>query len=359
MKKILIGLIKLYQITPIRIHGLCKYNPTCSNYMIDALNEYGLIKGVFLGIKRILRCNPFSKGGYDPVIKKEKKMKKIITTILCVFFLTGCEFKGSTFDADSIKTSVYPIEYITSYLYGTIANVSSIYPDSANYNTYEFTDKLIEDYSSSDLFIYNGTSAEKKTAVKLLNNNSEIQIIDAMQGMAYKYGMEELWLDPSNFLMIASNIKNGLLKLNTNKYTAEKIEEKYSELKVSVSKLDVDFNTLASSSNYTTIVVSNDVFKYLTKYEINVIVLNKNNVSLNKSYSEVKTMAKSGKIKYIYTLKGEVISEELKSFIKDNNLTKIEIDSLAVISEKDRNNKEDYITIMNTTISQLKKELDK
>ncbi len=45
----------------------CKYYPTCSQYMIDAVTKYGVLKGGLMGIWRILRCNPFSKGGYDPV----------------------------------------------------------------------------------------------------------------------------------------------------------------------------------------------------------------------------------------------------------------------------------------------------
>ena len=70
MKNITIYLIKLYQKTPFHSHSYCRFYPSCSNYMIDAVNEYGFIKGVFLGIKRILRCNPFGKTGYDPLIKK-------------------------------------------------------------------------------------------------------------------------------------------------------------------------------------------------------------------------------------------------------------------------------------------------
>ena len=72
MKKILIKLIKLYQKIPLPTHKMCRFEPTCSQYAIDALEEYGLIKGTFMAIKRILRCNPFGKYGYDPVIKKEK-----------------------------------------------------------------------------------------------------------------------------------------------------------------------------------------------------------------------------------------------------------------------------------------------
>lgn len=71
MKKILIFIINLYKkyISPI-FHKLgfdCKYYPTCSEYMKQAIEKYGVIKGCYLGIKRILKCNPFSKGGYDPL----------------------------------------------------------------------------------------------------------------------------------------------------------------------------------------------------------------------------------------------------------------------------------------------------
>lgn len=73
MKKILINLIKLYQKIPGPVHGLCRFTPTCSNYAITAIERFGALKGSFLAIKRILRCNPFGGYGYDPVPMKEGK----------------------------------------------------------------------------------------------------------------------------------------------------------------------------------------------------------------------------------------------------------------------------------------------
>ena len=68
---ILIKLIKGYKflISPLLGHS-CRYLPTCSEYSIEALKQFGLIKGTFMSIKRILSCHPWSKGGFDP-IKKE------------------------------------------------------------------------------------------------------------------------------------------------------------------------------------------------------------------------------------------------------------------------------------------------
>lgn len=68
MKKLLISLINFYRkyISPMR-PACCRYRPTCSQYALDAINKYGAVKGGIMAVYRILRCNPFSKGGYDPV----------------------------------------------------------------------------------------------------------------------------------------------------------------------------------------------------------------------------------------------------------------------------------------------------
>ncbi|MEG1458898.1 MAG: membrane protein insertion efficiency factor YidD [Acetivibrio sp.] len=69
MKRFLIFLINLYRsyISPLKGRPTCIYTPTCSSYAIQALEKYGVFKGSYLAIRRILRCHPFHKGGYDPV----------------------------------------------------------------------------------------------------------------------------------------------------------------------------------------------------------------------------------------------------------------------------------------------------
>lgn len=68
LKKLLIALIRFYQkyLSPMK-RTKCPYYPCCSQYGLEAVQKYGAIKGSFLALWRILRCNPFSKGGYDPV----------------------------------------------------------------------------------------------------------------------------------------------------------------------------------------------------------------------------------------------------------------------------------------------------
>lgn len=73
MKNILIKLIRFYQKIPGDFHNHCNFMPTCSNYAIEAIEEHGSIKGSYFTIKRILKCNPFHKGGYDPVPRRKHK----------------------------------------------------------------------------------------------------------------------------------------------------------------------------------------------------------------------------------------------------------------------------------------------
>ncbi|HEY8464752.1 MAG TPA: membrane protein insertion efficiency factor YidD [Bacillota bacterium] len=71
MKKAILYMIKLYQkfLSPLK-PASCRFYPTCSQYTFQAVSRFGVTKGIILGIRRILRCNPFFKGGYDPIPDK-------------------------------------------------------------------------------------------------------------------------------------------------------------------------------------------------------------------------------------------------------------------------------------------------
>lgn len=69
MKHVLIWMIRFYRkhLSGLKRYPTCRFQPTCSQYAIEAIEKYGALKGGFLAVKRILRCNPFHPGGYDPV----------------------------------------------------------------------------------------------------------------------------------------------------------------------------------------------------------------------------------------------------------------------------------------------------
>ena len=74
MRNFFIWIIKLYQrtVSPLKPPS-CRFVPTCSQYAIEAFERFGVLKGLYLSINRIFRCNPFCKGGFDPVPQKKEK----------------------------------------------------------------------------------------------------------------------------------------------------------------------------------------------------------------------------------------------------------------------------------------------
>ena len=281
--------------------------------------------------------------------------KNILLLIVALFLLTGC-FKKDNLEDITIYTTYYPIEYITEYLYGEHSTVESIYPDGVNIETYTLNKKQIKDYSKSGMYIFSGLSNEKEYVSKMVENNSNLMIIDATQAMEYTYGIEEIWLDPSNFLMVALNIKNGLSEYVSNHYLKNDIEKKYEELKVSVSNIDAKLKLLSENADNKTIVVDNDIFKFLEKYGFIVISLDEETVT-DKTISDAVIALKQNKNKYIYTIDKNNLSSVVSNVIDETTATPIELQTISNINEEQRSNKEDYITLLNDNIDELKNTL--
>lgn len=285
-------------------------------------------------------------------------MKKILATILVItiFITTGC-LKRDTMEDIFIYTSAYPIEYITNKLYGNNATIDSIYPNGIVISKYSLTEKQLKDYSNCDLFIFNGLSNEKDYIKPMLNSNKNLKIIDASASIEYNNRIEEMWLDPSNFLMIAQNIKNGFEEYVTNQYMIKEIEENYNKLKVEISSLDAKAQLMIQNANSDTIVVSNDLLKYFEKYGLNVISLEGTDNSADKNIETAKSMIENGTLKYIYTLKNEDVNEAIKELTDGKKVELVEIHTLSNLDETEIKSGKDYISIMNENIDLLKQQL--
>lgn len=284
-------------------------------------------------------------------------MKKILFSIACCFLLTGC-IKRDSMEDITIYTSVYPIEYITYRLYGENSTVTSIYPDGVIPSVYSLNDKQIKDYSKSDLFIFNGLSDEKKYLEPMLKYNRDLKIIDSTLSMEFTNRYEELWLDPDNALMLARNIKTGFNEYINDHYLKNQIEKNYENLKLDLSNLSAKLKLVSSSSSDSTIIVSNNLFKFLEKYGFNVISLD-DSVSSSKNIEEARKRIQNGKTKYLFVIKDEDIDSSVQALIDETNVERLEFHNLASINDTERNGKKDYISIMHENINLLKQELYK
>lgn len=285
-----------------------------------------------------------------------KKLLKIFSIIAIPFLISGC-FKMDSLEGIEIYTTAYPIEYIATRLYGNHSTIKSIYPDGIIIDNYKLTAKQIKDYSNTNLFIFNGLTSEKDYVAKMFKYNKDLKIIDTSSSMEITNEVEELWLDPSNFLMLAQNVRLGFKEYISNHYLIEEIDKNYEQLKIEVSNIDAKLKTMVESTNNNTIIVSNDLFKFLEKYNLNVISLEENDELTEKTVNDAIELINSRKVNYIFVKQNEDINETIKAIQDKTNVKLLEINTLSNISEKERDDKKDYITIMNDNLELLKQEL--
>ena len=286
----------------------------------------------------------------------KKKILLCFCLLLGVSLFTGC-FKRDNLENIQITTTSYPIQYITERLYGEYSTIDSIYPMGVNIQNYELNKKQIKDFSKSSIYIFNGLSKEKDYVIQMFDYNKNIKIIDTSMSMEYSNEVKKLWLDPSNFLMLAQNIKNGLQEYIDDPYLKNQIEDKYEELKVDVSNIDASIKLAAESSSNKTIVVSNDLFKFLEKYGYTVISLEENSNLTDKTVADVKQMIENEQISYIFLKENEEANGTIQKIIRQTGVETLTLKTLSNITEEESENHQDYISLMNQNVELLKQEL--
>ncbi len=288
-------------------------------------------------------------------------MKKIIYFMIMFFslgLLSGCEESETKMENINIYTTTYPINFIINQLYEEHSKIYSVYPTGVDVDKYELSTRKLEEYSKSDLFIFNSLDKDRDYAVKMINLNSKLKVIDVATGMKYDNSIEELWLSPNNYLMMAENLKNGLAEYITNPYLVEEINDKYKDLEYEISKLDADLTEAITSAKYKTIVTDNDTLKFLEKYGLKVISLEENKDLTTNKIEEVKNLIKEKQIKYIYSTTSKT-NNTVKELIDNNSLKQISMNTMHSTDGNITNSNDNYLTIMTNNINELKKELYK
>ena len=279
-------------------------------------------------------------------------MKKFFKGLLLGMFmlsLSGCGEEALV--NNDVYTTIYPTLYLTEFLYGEDRNVLSIYPSGADVSSYELTDMQKENYSKAGLFVYNGLTNEKELAREFLNNNPELLLIDVSYGLNYEYAIEELWLSPNNYLMLAKNIKNNLLDYTTSTVLKENIEDRYKEIEEELSFMDAELRSVAmeaKSDGNATLVVSSNKLLFLENYGFQVIVLGDEE---NESISE---LFDDGDVSDIYLCDIDQKNDFIISLESEYDANIINVDTMYTLTDEEASGNKTYLTIMREFIDNIR-----
>ena len=281
---------------------------------------------------------------------KKSFLKKILFLALMLFIICSCSIKKDDLEGATIYTTVYPIKYITNYLYGSYSTINSIYPKDCDLNSFKLTKKQIEYYANSNLFIYNGLTNEKEIAKSLINKNKDLLIIDVSYGLNVDNDSEELWLSPKNYLMLAKNIKDNLTNYLTSKYIIEQVNNNYSDFEEKISLMDANLRSIAAQADdKNTIVTNSSTLNFLKDYGFNVISLQDEDNLKEIRLNNIKNKFKSGKYKYILCIDKEINNDVITELVDNYKAQTVIVDSLTLSLDED-----DYFNIMNKFIENIK-----
>ena len=289
-------------------------------------------------------------------MKKIKIFGLLLLLLTVCFGSTGCT--NDNMEGIDVLVTNYPNEFVTQKLYGEHSTITSIYPDGVDITNYSINSKQKKDFSKYDLFIYNGLiEKERNLAVDLLEINPDLKIIDTAYVLETDYSPEELWLNPSSLLMMAQNVRLGLREYISSNVLIDEIDVAYDNLKVELSELDASYRIDVENTDSKIIIVANSTLKYLEKFGLEVYCVDSD--ATDKVISDVENLINENKVSYIYVFKEEELSEKAKKLVEDNKdkISVIEMHRLDNISDSERSNNDDYISIMENNLEIIKKEI--
>ncbi len=280
-----------------------------------------------------------------------KSLIKIIGATFVGLMLTGCSLTKDSLEDATIYTTVYPIEYLTESLYSDYATISSIYPSGADVSNYSLTDKQIREYAKGDLFIYNGLGNEKNIAKDLINRNDNLLIIDVSNGLNYTNGMEELWMSPNNYLMLAKNIRDYLTEYLQSKTIIDYVNAQYDILAENLSLKDADLRAIgkeADSKGTNRLLVSDNVFRFLENYGFEIVSLDEETLT-ESALNNIREAIDADEFDTIFVLDNNY-TENINSIIEDYEVNTIDVSSMSTYEE----NNSDCLQNMQTFIDNIR-----
>ena len=285
----------------------------------------------------------------------KKKILFLLVLLVIPFLVSGCA--NDSMDEIEIIVTNYANEYIVRSLYDKHSTITSIYPDGILIDNYKISKKQKNEYAHKDLFVYNGLiDKERKLALELLAINPDLKIIDTAYVLETEYSPEELWLNPSSLLMMSQNVRRSLSEYASSAYLKKDVDEAYDELKINLSELDAEYRLASESTNNRTIIVADSALNYLEKFGLNVICIDDD--ASQKTLSDAENLMANGSVSYVFSFKGEELPENAKALMNNySSIKNSELHKLDNISDQERSEKEDYISITKDNLELIKKEL--
>ncbi|ELK48904.1 zinc ABC transporter substrate-binding protein [Halobacillus sp. ACCC02827] len=330
-------------------------------------------------------------------------MRKIWITaiiLLSVFILTACGDKETSGQGEGqegklkVYTTVYPLQFFAEQIGGETVDVSSILPPGSDAHTYEPTTKEMVEMAESDLFIYNGAGLEGYAEkISQAIEPEGVSILAAANGMdleesahthegdthdgaseeaddhaheaesgheGHNHGEQDphVWLDPVRSIEMAENIKDQLVDLNPEE--KDRYEENFKELEGKLTDLDQSFHDTISSKDKKEIIVSHAAYGYWEEAygirQISVSGLSPTNEPSQKDLEKIVKEAKDHDLRYV--IFEQNITPKVSEIIqKEIGAETLRFHNLAVLTEEDIEQDEDYFSLMNRNLDVLEKAL--
>ncbi|MBW4828550.1 MAG: zinc ABC transporter substrate-binding protein [Clostridiaceae bacterium] len=296
-------------------------------------------------------------------------MKKHISIVLiiAISLLVGCAndniTKKETDEKLVVYTSFYPQYYLAREIGKDKIDMHSIVPNGVEPHDFEPSMKQIKEVQNANIVVYNGADMEHwidklletidKEEVDIINSSEFVELVE-LEGRTDPH----IWLDPSNMDKIGLEIKNSLVKMDEK--NKDFYEKNYAELSNKLQKLNEEYETVLKDKKRDTILVSHSAFTYMTERygleQISVTGISPEEEPSPKVIAELVDVAKTKELEYIFleTLASpktaDIIAEEA-------NLEVLTLNPLEGLTEKEENNGEDYIFVMEKNLGNLKKAL--
>jgi zinc transport system substrate-binding protein len=307
---------------------------------------------------------------------------KLLALAIFIFFaliIAGCQGKTAEKEKENgiitVYTTIFPIEDFTKKIGGKHVSVKSVYPAGADAHTFEPTMKTMMEIADSDLFIYNGAGLEgfvekMKTSMK----NENVTMVEATKGIdliSDGHGHSEehadheeadhdadphVWLDPVYAVTMAENIKNALLEKKPD--AKADFEKNFESVKAKLKEIDAELRKTVDSAKRKEILVSHASYGYWEQRyglkQISIAGLSPEHEPSQKQLQSIIEKVKKERIPYIIYDQNPLtrITETIQEETGTKPLT---LHNLEYITAEDEKNNEDYFSIMESNIANLKK----